>query len=114
MKQDLSWQERLAMLSSQLPEGEETQEETTDEKTPQQRCGKISIHFEKKGRARKQATILTGLDNLTDDEIASLAADIKRRLGTGGSVRGAEILVQGDRRTQLSEYLKSLGYKTNI
>jgi translation initiation factor 1 len=47
---------------------------------------------------------------MTDDEINSLAADLKRALGTGGSVRGTEILLQGDRRAKIRESLTKKGF----
>ena len=40
-----------------------------------------------------------------------LAAKLKRRLGTGGSARGGEILIQGDRADDVLKALTDLGYK---
>lgn len=74
----------------------------------------LTIFYEKKGRSGKPATILTGFN--ADDaaslrEADELAAALKKRLGCGGSARGGEILLQGDRRQQLKGLLASLGYK---
>ncbi|MDE5552408.1 MAG: translation initiation factor [Muribaculaceae bacterium] len=74
----------------------------------------LTVFYEKKGRAGKPSTILTGFD--ADDESSlrmadELAATLKKRLGCGGSARGGEILLQGDRRQQLRPLLTSLGYK---
>lgn len=65
--------------------------------------------MEKKGRAGKTATIISGFD-MPQGELESLAAKLKQRLGAGGSARGGEILIQGDRRKDIASYLRSLGY----
>lgn len=73
----------------------------------------LDIVCERKGRAGKQATIITGF-NGTDEELLDLAAILKKRLGTGGSARGGEILIQGDRRKELLQLLTSLGHRARI
>lgn len=73
----------------------------------------MDIVTERKGRAGKTATIVSGF-TIDDDEIESLASEMKRRLGCGGSVRGGEILVQGDRRQAVLDFLLSKGFKARI
>lgn len=73
---------------------------------------KVNFFYEKKGRAGKPATILTGFaPSMTDDEIEDVARKLKQRLGCGGSTRGGEILLQGDRRDQARTLLKEWGFK---
>lgn len=36
---------------------------------------------------------------------------MKNALGTGGSARGGEILIQGERREAVAQWLRSHGYK---
>lgn len=60
------------------------------------------VHYERKRRGGKEATILAGF-TCSDDELKELARMLKQRLGTGGSARGGEILLQGDCRTKLKE-----------
>lgn len=72
--------------------------------------GKLHIALERKGRAGKTATIIYGF-NGSDEELKTLAKTLRHRLGTGGSARGAEILLQGDCRSQLQQILAELGYK---
>ena len=103
------WKEALGALAGSLPAQTEA---TADENpVPQQKTAapdpsKLRIDFERKGRAGKCATIISGFDGLDDDEIARIAADLKRRLATGGSSRGGEILIQGDRRNEIKKYFK--------
>lgn len=118
-KDELSWQEKLALLSGSVPEAannsdDECKADEVENKKPlSARCGKISIFFEKKGRGGKQATILAGFDNLEESELDELASEIKKKLGTGGSARGSEILIQGDRRKDIQELLRKMGFKVS-
>ena len=45
------------------------------------------------------------------EQLSEIASKIKKRLATGGSARGGEILVQGDRREELRTLLADMGYK---
>ncbi len=76
-------------------------------------CGRLDIIFEKKGRAGKQATIVAGFCG-NDEELQSVASELKRRLGAGGSARGGEILIQGDRRKDVLKLLTEMGYKARV
>jgi translation initiation factor 1 len=51
---------------------------------------------------------------LADDELKNLAAQLKRKCGTGGSVKDGVIMIQGDHRKTLITELKNRGYKVKI
>ncbi|MCM1336595.1 MAG: translation initiation factor [Candidatus Amulumruptor caecigallinarius] len=72
--------------------------------------GKLVVQMERKGRGGKTATIISGF-TISDDAVAQVAALLKKRLGTGGSARGGEILIQGDRRADVAAALRALGFK---
>lgn len=114
-KQSISWQEQLAMLSGNLPAADETLTDNIEPEIPEkgiaQKCGKISVFYEKKGRGGKQATIITGFENLSELELTELASEMKKKLATGGSARNGEILIQGDRRNDVTSFLKAKGFK---
>ena len=93
-----------------LPEGETVEEKPAERVKTDFR---MDVVPEKKGRAGKQATIICGFQG-SDDDLLELASTLKRRLATGGSARGGEILIQGDRRKEVVEILKSIGYKARI
>ena len=57
--------------------------------------GIIRIQREVKGRKGKTVTTVFGFQ-LADDELKNLATQLKRRCGTGGSVKDGVIIVQGD------------------
>lgn len=108
------WQSALQNFlndNPDLPQGEETAAPTAVEtKKP-----RLDIILDRKGRAGKTATIIAGFaDDTTDEEIGNLATLLKQKLGTGGSSRGGEILIQGDRRNDVARLLQAEGYKTRI
>ncbi|MDE6010352.1 MAG: translation initiation factor [Muribaculaceae bacterium] len=72
---------------------------------------RLRIFYEKKGRAGKPATIIDGFDPDDDTEALATARMLKQRIGCGGSARGGEILLQGDRREQARKLLTGLGYR---
>lgn len=88
-----------------MPDGGDTPEE--------RQSGRLDIVLERKGRAGKTATIITGF-TVSDDAVADIASQLKRSLGTGGSARGGEILIQGDRRKEVLARLTALGLKARI
>lgn len=107
------WQAGLqAFLDSNpdLPQGEEPIVESEEKTLSQPR---LDIILEKKGRGGKIATIVTGF-TMTDEEVDSLASKMKSSLGTGGSARGGEILIQGDKREAVLKFLTKQGYKARI
>lgn len=108
----MDWQQQLNQLRDSLPEGDTTaaENETAETGTTHPR---LDIILERKGRAGKQATIICGF-TCDDDEVKEIASALKKALGTGGSARGGEILIQGDRRKDVLEALKSMGIKARI
>ena len=79
----------------------------------QQGKTRLDIILERKGRAGKQATIVTGF--ICDDEaLKAVASRLKSTLGVGGSARGGEILIQGDFRQRVLDQLLSMGFKARI
>ena len=73
----------------------------------------IDIILDKKGRNGKKATIVANL-TLDDENLKALAAQLKRHCGVGGSARGGEILIQGDKRESVLHFLKEKGFKARI
>lgn len=71
---------------------------------------RLDVVVERKGRGGKTATIICGF-TVGDDSVAEIASRLKRRLGTGGSARGDEILIQGDRAADVLKALSEMGLK---
>ncbi len=59
--------------------------------------GTIRVGRETKGRAGKGVTTVTGLP-LAPGDVEALATSLKKRCGSGGTVRAGVIEIQGDHR----------------
>lgn len=107
----MDWKDALASLK-ELPEGEP---EETKESGELKIAKRETLHvlMEKKGRGGKTATIIEGFQ-CSDDEIDEIARELRKRLGTGGSARGGEILIQGDRRADVAAILREKGFKVKV
>jgi translation initiation factor 1 len=70
---------------------------------------KIRVRKDKKARRGKTVTIISGIP-LNENGLLELASELKRKCGTGGSVKDGEILIQGDRIELSIDFLKEKGY----
>jgi len=70
----------------------------------------IRVGREIKGRAGKGVTTVTGLP-LSLSDIGALAAKLKKRCGSGGTVRAGVIEIQGDHRDTIVGELSKLGWQ---
>ena len=75
--------------------------------------GIIRIQREVKGRKGKTVTIVSGFQ-INADKLKNLASQLKRRCGTGGSVKDGIIIIQGDHRENLLSELKNQGYAVKL
>lgn len=75
--------------------------------------GIIRVQLEVKGRKGKTVTTVFGFQ-INADELKNLATELKRRCGTGGSVKDGVIIIQGDHRDTLVTELKKWGFKAKI
>lgn len=114
MSQD--WKDILQAMRGDAPEQstepapEELNEENVTPSATAGQSGKLNVLIDKKGRKGKVATIIEGF-TLPDEEVDRIASELKRKIGTGGSARGGEILLQGDWRDKARELLKAQGFK---
>lgn len=105
------WKDMLSSLTVDTPADTPADENiATEAVTPKSVRKGVTLFYETKGRGGKKATILADFAGVDDGGIEELASEIKRALGTGGSCRGGEILVQGDRRAELRKLLSSKGF----
>jgi translation initiation factor 1 len=74
------------------------------------RDGFVRLLRDRKGRGGKTVTLVAGVPGPLD----ALASDLKRLCGTGGTVRGDVIEIQGDVRERVKPELEKRGYKVKI
>ena len=73
---------------------------------------KLRIRLDTKQRAGKAVTLVTGFIGKEED-IQDLGKKLKNFCGTGGSAKDGEILVQGDQRDKVLQWLLKNGYKNS-
>ena len=70
----------------------------------------LLVRLSTQGRGGKKASLVQRFVG-SDDDLESLAKDIKKHCGTGGSIKDGEIIIQGDLCQKIVDYLLSKGYK---
>jgi len=75
--------------------------------------GVVRLFRERAGRGGKVVTVIRGLPGL-GPALTTLAGDLKRLCGAGGTVKGRVIEIQGDHREKAAEYLREQGYVAKL
>jgi translation initiation factor 1 len=71
--------------------------------------GNVRVGRETKGRKGKGVTIITGVP-LAHEEMRALATLLKKRCGSGGTLKDGVIEIQGDHRDLVVEELQKRGW----
>ena len=71
---------------------------------------KLKIKLETKQRGGKAVTLVEGFMG-TDADLQELGKSLKTYCGTGGSAKDGEIIIQGDQRDKVLQWLQNKGYK---
>lgn len=85
----------------------ESENEIQDLLPPAQQ--KLRLWLETKHRGGKAATVITGFVGAEAD-IEALSKQLKNFCGTGGSAKDGEIIIQGDQRDKVLQWLQKNGY----
>ncbi|MEC7838975.1 MAG: translation initiation factor Sui1 [Chlamydiota bacterium] len=73
--------------------------------------GIVRVSREAKGRGGKTVTVIKGLA-FTQEQLRSLATELKRKLGVGGAVKEGNIEMQGDHVAFVIKYFASKGIQS--
>ena len=71
---------------------------------------KLKVRLDTKHRAGKAVTLVEGFVGKAED-LGELGKKLKSFCGTGGSAKDGEIIIQGDQREKLMQWLVKNGYK---
>lgn len=71
---------------------------------------KLKVGVDTKHRAGKAVTLVEGFAGKEED-LQELGRKLKSFCGTGGSAKDGEIIVQGDQREKVMQWLVKNGYK---
>ena len=95
---------RIGVVYSTNPNFEYEEIEELEEETLPNNQQRLYVQLDKKQRAGKQVTLITGFIGRSED-LEKLGKELKNKCGVGGSVKNNEILLQGDFRQKVVDYL---------
>lgn len=107
---DNDWKKRLGVVFSTNPDFKYEEEAAEEPETIEPSKQNLIVAIDKKGRAGKQVTLVTGFIG-TSEDLAELGRTLKVKCGVGGSAKDSEITIQGDFRDRVVALLKDMGYK---
>jgi len=70
---------------------------------------KLRVRLETRHRAGKAVTLITGFIGTAGD-LEELGKKLKNFCGTGGSAKDGEVIIQGDQREKVMQWLMKNGY----
>lgn len=70
----------------------------------------LRVSLETKHRAGKSVTVVSGFVG-TKEDLETMCKQLKNLCGCGGSVKEGEVLIQGDHRPRIIDWLIRQGYK---
>lgn len=109
MKKDNDWKNRLNVVFSTNPDFnyEEQNDDAMDTLPKNQQ--KLRVQLDRKQRAGKTVTLITGFQG-SEDDLKELGKSLKSRCGSGGSAKDGEIIIQGDFKQRVLQMLLDEGY----
>jgi translation initiation factor 1 len=105
------WKERVNVVYSTNPDYKydyDVEDEQKETLAPSKQ--NLIVRLDKKQRGGKKVTLVQGFTGAEDD-LKDLGKMLKTKCGVGGAVKDGEILIQGDFRDKIVEYLVKEGYK---
>ena len=101
---------RVDVVYSTNPDFSFDVEDDEDFETLQNNQQLLKVMIDRKARKGKEVTIVAGFVG-SEDDLKDLGKKLKQRCGVGGSVKDGEIIVQGNQRDKIMEYLEADDYK---
>lgn len=104
------WKSRLGMVYSTNPDYRYETAAGTHADTLPPAQQDLRVWLDRKQRAGKQVTLVTGFAG-SDDDLKTLGSMLKTKCGVGGTAKDGEIIIQGDFRDRVIDILTKAGYK---
>jgi translation initiation factor 1 len=102
--------------SLKLPSGSKTleNESSSEQISPElkkRNRGRVDIIRQKAGRGGKTVTVASGFIGISEKELQHMARELKHLCGTGGTLKGRNIEIQGEKREEVFTYLEKEGFR---
>jgi len=107
MKND--WKKRQGIVYSTNPDFDYETNEEKEQKTLEPKEQKLTVKLDTKSRKGKSVTLITGFIG-TEEDLKELGKMLKVKCGVGGSAKDNEIIIQGDFRDKIKQFLKEKQY----
>ena len=104
------WKKRLGVVYSTNPDFaySDSEADTQQEQAPVRQTA-LRVWLERR-KGGKTVTVVRGFEG-PDSQLRDLAALLRSRCATGGSVKDGEIVIQGDLRQKVLDILAAEGHK---
>jgi translation initiation factor 1 len=109
-KKENNWKKRDGVVYSTSDDFEFDDHENEESNTLAPSQQDLRVLIDKKSRGGKQVTLITGFIG-TEEDLKTLGKKLKTKCGVGGNTKDGEIIIQGDQRDKIIEYLKEDGFK---
>ena len=110
MSKENDWKKRLGIVYSTNSDFEFNTNESEQSNDKQPSDQTLRIQLSTKHRKGKIVTLITGF-TCNDKQLKIIEKELKTRCATGGTSKDNEIIIQGDFRAKVEQYLKSAGFK---
>ena len=97
------------LVYSTNPDFKPEQQLSAEEETLPPEAQKLKVRLDTKHRAGKTVTLIEAFVGKLEDK-EQLGKKLKTICGTGGSVKDGKIIVQGDNRDKVLQWLQKNGY----
>jgi translation initiation factor 1 len=104
------WKDRLGVVFSTNPDFKFENNSQDEQETLPSGKQNLKVQLDKKKRAGKSVTLVTGFIG-NEADLNALGKLLKTKCGVGGTVKDGEILIQGDFVVRVMDILKNEGYK---
>ncbi len=84
---------------------------TSNRKQPNTNRGRLEIRRLTGGKGGKTVTAVSGFKGIAASELQQLAKRMQKSCGAGGTVKGGQIEIQGDKREQVAVILTDAGFR---
>ena len=101
---------RINVVYSTNPDFEFQEEENLEQETISPNKQLLYVSLDRKNRGGKEVSLVEGFVG-TEDDLKGLSKLLKNKFGVGGSVKNAQILIQGNFVKKMILFLTEKGYR---
>lgn len=108
-KKRMSKKNKKNVVYSTNPDFDYEYDEKQEEETLPAKEQHLKLYKDRKHRKGKTAILVKGFIG-TEEDLKALGKQLKQKCAVGGSAKDAEIILQGEVREKVMNYLKKQGY----